>query len=63
VQVLPAYEPEGVDDAIYLLTAPNRFPSMATRVLADFIRAHIERHAPDWSGAAVGECAYAPARS
>lgn len=47
-EVLPAFEPEGVGDAIYLLTAPNRFPSMATRVLADFLRAHIERHAQDW---------------
>jgi len=48
LEVLPAFEPEGVGDAIYLLTAPNRFPSMATRVLADFIREHIERHAGDW---------------
>lgn len=63
VQVLPAFEPEGVGDAIYLLTAPNRFPSMATRVLADFIRAHIERHAQDWGGAAVNDSAYAPTRS
>ena len=50
VQVSPTFEPEGVGDAIYLLTAPNRFPSMATRVLADFIREHIERHARDWGG-------------
>ncbi len=54
VEVLPEYEPEGVGDAIYLLTAPNRFPSMATRVLADFIREHIERHYRDWDrGAGV----------
>ncbi|SIT02439.1 LysR family transcriptional regulator [Achromobacter sp. MFA1 R4] len=52
-EVLPAFEPEGVGDAIYLLTAPNRFPSMATRVLADFLRAHIERHAQDWGRAAT----------
>lgn len=48
IEVLPEYEPEGVGDAIYLLTAPNRFPSMATRVLADFIREHIEQHFMDW---------------
>lgn len=51
VPVLPAFEPEGVGDAIYLLTAPNRFPSMATRVLADFLRTHIERHVEDWGRA------------
>ncbi|MNU57044.1 HTH-type transcriptional regulator DmlR [compost metagenome] len=53
IEVLPAFEPEGVGDAIYLLTAPNRFPSMATRVLADFIREHVERHSADWDRNAV----------
>ena len=56
VPVLPAFEPEGVGDAIYLLTAPNRFPSMATRVLADFLRTHIERHVEDWGRATT--CAH-----
>lgn len=57
IEVLPQFEPEGVGDAIYLLTAPNRFPSMATRVLADFIRAHIERHFQDWDRLAAGAAA------
>jgi len=47
-EVLPEFEPEGVGNAIYLLTAPNRFPSMAARTLAGFVQAHIERHHRDW---------------
>jgi len=47
-EVLPEFEPEGVGNAIYLLTAPNRFPSVATRTLAGFVQEHIERHRRDW---------------
>jgi len=47
-EVLPEFEPEGVGNAIYLLTAPNRFPSMAARTLAAFVQTHIERHHRDW---------------
>ena len=47
-EVLPDYEPEGVGNAIYVLTAPNRFPSMATRTLAEFVQDHIDRHHRDW---------------
>jgi DNA-binding transcriptional LysR family regulator len=48
VEVLPELEPEGVGNAIYLLTAPNRFPSMATRTLVEHLREHIEQHRGDW---------------
>jgi len=47
-EVLPDFEPEGVGNAIYLLTAPNRFPSVATRTLASFVQEHIQRHHRDW---------------
>lgn len=47
-EVLPQYSPEGVGNALYLLTAPDRFPSMATRTLAAFIRSHIDMHRHDW---------------
>lgn len=55
VEVLPELEPEGVGDAIYLLTAPNRFPSVATRTLVDHLREHIERHRGDWQRAQVAQ--------
>ena len=51
VEVLQAYEPEGVGDAIYLLTAPNRYPSVATRTLTDYLCQHIEKHRADWQRA------------
>ncbi|MDM9558258.1 LysR family transcriptional regulator [Bordetella petrii] len=47
-EILPEFEPEGVGNAVYLLTAPNRFPSMATQALAGFVREQIERHQGDW---------------
>lgn len=50
VAVLPEYEPEGVGDSIYMLTAPNRFPTLATRTLMDFMRARLEREAGNWAG-------------
>ncbi|WP_018308850.1 hypothetical protein [Cupriavidus sp. UYPR2.512] len=32
-------------DSVYMLTAPNRYPTLATRTLMDFIRLHLERQA------------------
>ncbi|MBB1633108.1 LysR family transcriptional regulator [Cupriavidus sp. UME77] len=54
VEVLPEYEPEGVGDSIYMLTAPNRFPTLATRTLMDFIRARLESQAGNWGGREAG---------
>ncbi len=48
-EVLPAHEPAGVGDGLYLLTAPERYPTLATRVLKDFLREHIRRHEADWA--------------
>ena len=50
-EVLPAHEPEGVGDSLYLLSAPNRFPTLASRTLVSFICEHIERHQADWQRA------------
>jgi len=50
VEVLPACEPEGVGDSIYMLTAPNRFPTLATRTLMDFIRERLAGREEEWGG-------------
>ncbi|CAG2156053.1 HTH-type transcriptional regulator DmlR [Cupriavidus yeoncheonensis] len=47
-EVLEECEPEGVGDSLYMLTAPNRYPTLATRTLMDFIRIHLERQAENW---------------
>ncbi|BDB30653.1 LysR family transcriptional regulator [Cupriavidus sp. TA19] len=47
-EVLDECEAEGVGDSIYMLTAPNRYPTLATRTLMDFIRSHLERQAENW---------------
>ncbi|MYN13132.1 LysR family transcriptional regulator [Pusillimonas sp. TS35] len=47
-EVLPQYEPEGVGDSLYLLTAPNRYPTLATRALMDHISAQIHEHEINW---------------
>ncbi len=51
-EVLPDFQPEGVGDSLYLLTAPNRFPTLATRTLLNFITEAIARHEVDWQRAA-----------
>lgn len=50
-EVLPDYAPQGVGDSLYLLTAPNRFPTLATRTLLSFITEGIARHEGDWQRA------------
>lgn len=47
-EVLPEYEPEGVGNSVYLLTAPNRFPTVATRTLMRFITDQIQQHEINW---------------
>lgn len=49
VEVLPQHEPAGVGGSLYLLTAPNRFPTMAARTLMEFLREHIRLHQDDWA--------------
>lgn len=47
-EVLPEYEPEGVGDSLYLLTAPNRYPTLATRTLMNFITEQVRQHEVHW---------------
>ena len=47
-EVLEECEAEGVGDSVYMLTAPSRYPTLATRTLMDFIRAHLEWQAESW---------------
>jgi DNA-binding transcriptional LysR family regulator len=49
IEVLGDYDPEGVGDGIYMLTASNRFPALATRTLMDFIRRHLEEQQKNWA--------------
>lgn len=47
-EVLAECEAEGVGDSVYMLTAPSRYPTLATRTLMDYIRVHLERQAESW---------------
>lgn len=38
VEVMTGFEPEGVGQSIYLLTAPNRYPTLAMRAVMEFLR-------------------------
>ncbi|MBY4947975.1 LysR family transcriptional regulator [Cupriavidus respiraculi] len=54
VEVLDQCDPEGVGDSIYMLTAPNRFPTLATRTLMDYVRSHLEDQSCAWQRAGRG---------
>ena len=47
-EVMDECEAEGVGDSIYMITTSNRFPTLATRTLMDFIGTHLEGQAPNW---------------
>lgn len=48
-EVLPDYIPEGVGNGAYLLTAPNRFPTLATRTLIEYLTRQLQVHQPYWA--------------
>lgn len=48
VEVLPEWAPEGVGDGLFLLTAPNRYPTLAARSLMDFLREAIVMESVNW---------------
>jgi DNA-binding transcriptional LysR family regulator len=48
VEVFQGWEPEGVGDALYMLTAPNRFPTLATQTLMDFLKTSLGEQAKNW---------------
>ncbi|NYT35478.1 LysR family transcriptional regulator [Allopusillimonas soli] len=47
-EVLPDYEPIGVGNGLFLLTAPNRYPTLATRALMEYISQQIRDHEIHW---------------
>ncbi len=49
LEVLPQHQPEGVGNGLYLLTAPNRFPTLAARTLMEFVREHIRSRQDNWA--------------
>ncbi|GAA5234663.1 LysR family transcriptional regulator [Verticiella sediminum] len=53
-EVLAQHEPAGVGDSMYLLTAPNRYPSLATRTLIGFVSENIRQQQADWARPAPG---------
>jgi DNA-binding transcriptional LysR family regulator len=47
-EVLPDCEPHGVGDSLYLLTASNRFPTLATRTLMNYITERVRQQEVHW---------------
>jgi DNA-binding transcriptional LysR family regulator len=47
-EVFENCEAEGVGDSIYMLTTSNRYPTLATRALMDFVGDHIKSQSPSW---------------
>lgn len=47
-EVLAEWEPEGVGNSAYLLTAPNRFPSLATHTLIKYLTEKIQQQQMNW---------------
>lgn len=50
VEVMRELEPQGAGQSIYLLTAPNRFPTLATRTVMEFLRERIREGESCWGG-------------
>lgn len=48
-EVIPEWTPQGVGDSLYLLTASNRFPSLATRTLIKYIFKQIQKQQKNWN--------------
>ncbi|WP_027820266.1 LysR family transcriptional regulator [Paraburkholderia bannensis] len=49
VRVLPQYRVTGMQDVLYILTLPNRYPSPATQALIDYLRLKITALAQTWA--------------
>lgn len=47
-EILPDCEPYGVGDSLYLLTASNRFPTLATRTLMNYITERVRQQEVHW---------------
>ncbi|MBP0594965.1 LysR family transcriptional regulator [Paraburkholderia sp. LEh10] len=49
LRILPQYRVVGMQNTLYIVTLPNRFPSPATQALIDYLRAEILALAQTWS--------------
>ena len=49
LRVLPQYRVAGLQNTLYIVTLPNRYPSPATQALIDYLRAEIVALAPTWA--------------
>lgn len=47
-EVFEDCEAVGVGDSIYMLTTSNRYPTLATKALMDFVSDHLKNQAPQW---------------
>jgi DNA-binding transcriptional LysR family regulator len=49
LRILPQYRVAGLQNTLYIVTLPNRFPSPATQALIDYLRAEIISLAQTWA--------------
>ncbi|MFM0514699.1 LysR family transcriptional regulator [Paraburkholderia sp. RL17-373-BIF-A] len=49
LRILPQYRVAGLQNTLYIVTLPNRFPSPATQALIDYLRAEIVSLAQTWA--------------
>jgi DNA-binding transcriptional LysR family regulator len=49
LRVLPHFRVAGMQNTLYIVTLPNRYPSPATQALIDYLRAEILSLAQTWS--------------
>ena len=49
LRILPQYRIAGLQNTLYIVTLPNRFPSVATQAVIDFLRAEILSLAQTWA--------------
>lgn len=49
LRILPQYRVTGMQNALYIVTLPNRYPSPATQALIDYLRAEILSLSESWA--------------
>jgi DNA-binding transcriptional LysR family regulator len=49
LRILPQYRVAGLQNTLYIVTLPNRYPSPATQALIDYLRAEIVSLAQTWA--------------
>jgi DNA-binding transcriptional LysR family regulator len=49
LRILPDFRVAGLQNTLYIVTLPNRYPSPATQALIDYLRAEILLLAQAWN--------------